>query len=252
MDHPIGEVAAFAGVTVRALHHYEEIGLLRPSRRTPAGHRRYTDGDLARLQQIRFYQELGFRLDEVAALLDDPETDPTEHLRRQHALLLGRAARLEAMAAAVERTLEAHRMGVNLTPEERFEVFGERDPEQYATEADRRWGDGPAYREARRRTARYTKDDWRRITGEQRRVGARFAELLRSGAAATCREAMDLAEEHRRQVCRYFYDCDHTVHRGLADLYESDPRFTEGYGPAPELGRYVGAAIRANADRHEG
>ncbi|PIM65711.1 MerR family transcriptional regulator, partial [Streptomyces sp. JV178] len=136
MSHTVGQVSGFAGITVRTLHHYDEIGLLVPSERTHAGHRRYSDADLDRLQQILFYRELGFPLDEVAALPDDPETDPRAHLRRQHELLTARIEKLQKMAAAVEHAMEARKMGINLTPEERFEVFGDKDPEQHAKEAE--------------------------------------------------------------------------------------------------------------------
>lgn len=115
MSYSVGQVAALAGVTVRTLHHYDEIGLL-PSGRSHAGHREYEDADLDRLQQILFYRELGFPLEEVAALLDDPDADPAEHLRRQHELLTGRIDRLQRMAAAVEHAMEARKMGIKLTP----------------------------------------------------------------------------------------------------------------------------------------
>jgi len=75
MDYPVGEVARAAGVTVRALHHYEEIGLLVPSARTISGYRLYGQADLERLQQILFYRELGFSLASIAALLDDPKAN---------------------------------------------------------------------------------------------------------------------------------------------------------------------------------
>lgn len=128
MSYSVGQVAGFAGVTVRTLHHYDDIGLLVPSERSHAGHRRYSDADLDRLQQILFYRELGFPLDEVAALLDDPAADPRAHLRRQHELLSARIGKLQKMAAAVEQAMEARSMGINLTPEEKFEVFGDFDP----------------------------------------------------------------------------------------------------------------------------
>src|SRR3954447_6133674 len=163
MDYSVGEVAGYAGITVRTLHHYDGIGLLRPSGRSRAGHRRYDDADLDRLQQILFYRELGFPLDEVATLLDDPAADPSAHLRRQHELLTARITGLRAMAAAVERAMEAKKMGINLTPEEKFEVFGDHDPEQYGREVEDRWGDTDAYRESQRRAASYSKEDWLRI-----------------------------------------------------------------------------------------
>ena len=83
MGYPIGKVAELAGVTVRTLHHYDEIGLLSPSERTSTGYRRYDDADLERLQQILYYRELEFSLEEIATILDDPQADATAHLRRQ-------------------------------------------------------------------------------------------------------------------------------------------------------------------------
>lgn len=131
MGYSVGQVAGFAGVTVRALHHYDEIGLLSPGERTVAGYRRYTEPDLDRLQRILFYRELGFPLEEIAVILDDPAVDAVTHLRRQHELLRQRIGRLQAMAAAVETAMEAHTMGISLTPEERFEVFGDFRPQDH-------------------------------------------------------------------------------------------------------------------------
>ncbi len=193
MSYSVGQVAGFAGVTVRTLHHYDEIGLLCPSGRSHAGHRRYEDADLDRLQQILFYRELGFPLDEVATLLDDPDADPQEHLRRQHALLCDRIAKLRQMAAAVEQAMEAKKMGINLTPEEKFEVFGDKDPEQYAEEAERRWGHTDAYAESQRRAAGYTKDDWKRMQDEVSDWGARYEALMAAGEAPAGPLSMDMA-----------------------------------------------------------
>src|SRR6266568_4811672 len=136
MSWSVGDVARLAGVTVRALHHYDDIGLLSPSGHTASGHRRYDEADLQRLQQLMFYRELGFPLDQVAALLDEPDGDPFERLARQHALLEERAARLQGMADAVARTIQARRAGITMTPEEMFEVFGDFDPTRYADEAE--------------------------------------------------------------------------------------------------------------------
>ncbi|WP_328673015.1 MerR family transcriptional regulator [Streptomyces sp. NBC_00322] len=250
MSYSVGQVSAFAGVSVRTLHHYDEIGLLRPGGRSHAGHRRYEDADLDRLQQILFYRELGFPLDEVAALLDDPAADPREHLRRQHELLTGRIARLQQMAAAVEQAMEAKKMGINLTPEEKFEVFGDKDPEQYAEEAERRWGGTAAHAESQRRSARYTKDDWLRFKEESADWNRRVVALMEAGAPADGEAAMDLAEEHRQQIVRWFYDCGYEIHTGLAELYVTDDRFTQTYEQIrPDLARYLHDAILANAVR---
>ncbi|MGW5094071.1 MerR family transcriptional regulator [Streptomyces nodosus] len=251
MSYSVGEVAGFAGVTVRTLHHYDEIGLLVPGERTRAGHRRYGEADLDRLQQIRFYRELGFPLDEVAALLDDPDTDPRAHLRRQHRLLTVRIERLRSMAAAVERAMEAHTMGIALTPQERFEVFGDQDPEQHTEETERRWGGTEAYTESRRRTARYTKGDWMRMRDERNAWLERYDALMAAGGRPDGERAMDLAEEHRQHIGTWFYPCSYAMHRGLGEMYVADARFREFYDSTrPGLAAHLSDAIVANAARH--
>lgn len=106
MERSVGEVAADAGVTVRMLHHYDEIGLVRPRGRSSSGHRRYGDADVERLHRVLTYRALGFSLAEVAAVLDDPKADVGTHLRRQHHLVAGRIERLQRMLVAVEHALE--------------------------------------------------------------------------------------------------------------------------------------------------
>ncbi|MEV1145035.1 MerR family transcriptional regulator [Micromonospora sp. NPDC049799] len=248
MAYTVGQVAKAAGVTVRTLHHYDEIGLLSPGGRSAAGYRRYDDADLDRLQLIRYYRELGFPLDEIAAILDDPASDPTAHLRRQHDLLTGRIGKLQDMVAAIELAMEARRMNISLTPEERFEVFGDFDPDAHADEARERWGESEAYRQSARRAAGYSKDDWLRIKAENEDWGRRFVEAMASGALADSPAAMDLAEEHRQIISRWFYDCSYEIHTGLADMYLTDPRFTEHYEKIrPGMAAYLAEAIHANA-----
>lgn len=251
MGYSVGQVAGFAGVTVRTLHHYDEIGLLSPSGRSGAGHRRYDDADLDRLQRILFYRELGFPLEEVAVLLDDPESDPREHLRRQHALLSERIARLQQMAAAVEHAMEAKKMGINLTPEEKFEVFGEEDPEQYNEEAGRRFGGTWTYEQSQKRVARYTKDDWKRQQAETGEWAARYAALMAQGVPAEDARAMDLAEEHRQHITGWFFDCTYEIHKGLGEMYVADERFTAYYEKIrPGMARHLREAITGNALRN--
>ncbi len=249
MSYTVGQVAGLAGVTVRTLHHYDEIGLLTPGGRSGAGYRRYGDTDLERLAQIMFYRELGFSLDEITVMLDDPAADPRTHLSRQHALLSGRVARLRQMVEAVEKAMEAQKMGISLTPEERFEVFGDDDPSRYADEAEQRWGDTDAYRESQRRTRTYGKQDWLTIKSEATEVTNAMAALMAAGTPAASPEARALAERHRQHISRWFYDCTYQIHRGLADMYTTDPRFTATYDEvAPVLATYFHDAIHANAD----
>ncbi|PAZ14500.1 MerR family transcriptional regulator [Streptomyces sp. SA15] len=251
MSYSVGQVAGFAGVTVRTLHHYDDIGLLVPSERSHAGHRRYSDVDLDRLQQILFYRELGFPLDEVAALLDDPAVDPRAHLRRQHELLTARIEKLQKMAEAVEHAMEARKMGINLTPQERFEVFGDKDPEQYAQEAEQRWGGTEAYAESQRRAAQYTKEDWKRLQAEADDWSERYKGLMAEDEPSTGERAMDMAEEHRQHIGTWYYECPYEMHQCLADMYVSDERFKAFYDSMrPGLAEHLRDAIKANAARH--
>jgi DNA-binding transcriptional MerR regulator len=250
MSWTVGELARLAGVTVRTLHHYDRIGLVRPSERTAAGYRSYDVRDLDRLQQVLVYRELGFPLEEVATLLDDPDADPAAHLRRQHRLLRDRLDRTRAMVAAVEKEMEARAMGISLTPEERFELFGNGFSDEYQAEAEERWGDTEAWAQSQRRTSAYTKEDWVRIKQEADDVERRFAEAMRSGAPAGSEQAMAVAEEHRQHISRWFYDCPAEMHAGLGRMYVEDERFAAHYEQvAPGLAQYVSTAVQANAAR---
>jgi MerR family transcriptional regulator, thiopeptide resistance regulator len=252
ISYAVGEVARLSGVTVRTLHHYDTIGLLVPSGRNEAGYRLYDRTDLERLQQVLFYRELGFSLEDIGSILRDPSVDPAAHLLRQHELLTERIERLQAMVTAIEYTMEVQRMGISLTPEERFEVFGDWSPDDYAEEARERWGDSDAYVQSQRRAAAYTKDDWIRIKREGEDIDRRFVSALEADLPPDSEDVMAIAEAHREQITRYFYDCSHAMHRGLAELFVSDPRFRARYEEiAPGLAEFVGAALRANADRRE-
>jgi hypothetical protein len=120
----------------------------------------------------------------------------------------------------------------------------------HAAEARERWGETPQYRQSQRRTAQYTDADWAELTSESAALVRRLAEAMRAGTPPDGVAAMDLAEEHRRQIDGRFYDCDHTMHRALGDMYVADPRFSAHYDDAePGLAQYLRDAIHANADR---
>jgi DNA-binding transcriptional MerR regulator len=250
MGHTVGELAKIAHVSVRTLHHYDEIGLLTPSGRSDAGYRLYTDSDLERLQEVLFFRELGFALDAIGRILRDPEHDRRKALVAQRALLVETGRRLEAMVALVDRTLDAIAKGTTMTNEEMFEVFGDFNPKDYEEEARQRWGNTDAYAESARRTKGYTKDDWKRMRAEADAIGASLAEALRSGAAPGDPHVLDLVEQARLHIDRWFYPCSRAMHVSLGEMYVSDTRFAANYEKlAPGLAQFVCDAIRANAAR---
>ena len=248
----VGEVARLSGVTVRTLHHYDEISLLRPADRSHAGYRRYTGEDLDRLHRILGYRALGLSLDSIAAILDDPYTTAEAHLRRQRELVQSRVERLQGLLETIDKELEGLGMGIDLTPEERFEVFGDLPEfdklDEYSAEAEQRWGDTDAWRNSQRRTASYGKQQWLQIRDEGTAIEQRLAEALRAGTAPTDAAAMDLAEEHRGHIGRWSYDCPHEMHVVLTRMYVDDARFTAHYDRLePGLAAYVRDAAAANA-----
>lgn len=252
-EQTVGELARLSGVSVRTLHHYDAIGLLVPGERSAAGYRLYRDADLARLRRILFYRELDFGLDEIAEILADPDGRGDDHLRRQHRLLRDRQARTQTLLDAIEHEMEARRMGISLTAEEQFEVFGNAPLAAGAAEAERRWGESEAWQQSRRRTAAYDKQDWIAIKAEADESIERFAAALRAGEPADGTVATALAEAHREHLARWFYACDHRQHRALAALYVSDPRYLASWDEiAPGFSGYVHDAIVANADRAVG
>jgi DNA-binding transcriptional MerR regulator len=248
MSYSVSQIARLAGVSVRTLHHYDQIGLLSPAERSDAGYRRYGEDDLRRLQQVMFYRELGFALSDISDLVSDPDAEPAEHLCRQHELLVARLERTRRLVTAVERAMEAERLGISLPPEERLEVFGAHDPAQYADEATERWGSTDAYRQVRQRTKSYGKQDWLAIKAEAEQISAAFAAALTAGQAPDSAAATSVAELHRQHISRWFYDCPPQMHRGLGEMYVADPRFSANYdSAAPGLAAYVRDAIAANA-----
>lgn len=249
MSYSVGQVAELAGVTVRTLHHYGQIGLLEPQERSTAGYRRYSDDDLQRLQHILFYRELGFALEDIATILSDPGADASAHLARQRELLNTRIDRLQSMVVAVEKELEALTMGIQLTPEEKFEIFGPTYSEDYEVEAQERWGDTDIWKQSQAKAATFGKQQWVQIKQAGDDLNRRLAEAMASGAAPNSEPAMDLAEEHRRSI-EVFYDCSSAMHRGLGDIYIADERFTKTYDDVAQgLAQWLRDAIHANADR---
>ncbi|NND13261.1 MAG: MerR family transcriptional regulator [Acidimicrobiia bacterium] len=250
-DHlTVGAVARLAGISVRTLHHYDEIGLVVPGQRSMNGYRRYGSREINRLQEVLFFRELGFPLDEIKRIFDDPDYSRTSALLRQRRLVERKAERLLKMMDAIDHAIEAQRQGTNMTPEETLEVFGDFDPAEYEEEARERWGDTDAYQESAKRTASYTKQDWQQIQSEANDVNQAMLALMDAGIAATSSEAMELAEAHRSHISKWFYECTTEIHAGLGAMYVSDSRFKANIDKAGDgLAQFLSEAIAANAAR---
>jgi DNA-binding transcriptional MerR regulator len=246
----VGEVANLAHVSVRTLHHYDAIGLVRPSGRSEAGYRLYTAEDLERLKTVLLFKELGFGLGEIRDLLAEPGFGRREALRAQRRHLARRSARIDAMLALVDKTLAAMEEGIPMERGDMFEVFGDFDPMEHEAETAKRWGGTEPYKESARRTRRYAKDDWARFKAESDAVHEAIATLMAEGVAAEDPRAMDALERHRLLIDEWFYPCTHEMHERLGRMYVEDPRFTATYEKIrPGMAEYVRDAIVANGRR---
>lgn len=242
--HTVGEVARLAGVSVRALHHYDELGLVVPAARTTAGYRLYDHGDLERLQEVLALRATGLPLAEVKAVLDDPLHDRVQVLRRQAKRLRDEQDRLADLLAVVEGAIAAADSGGRQEEQAMFDGF---DHEAYAREAEERWGETDAWEEARRRTAGRTRAEWDQIMAAGETIEESLAQLLRDGVPAEDELTAPLVAAHRLHIDAHFYDCSPRMQRELATMYVQDPRFTAHYDDRePGLAQYVHDAVHAH------
>lgn len=247
----VGATAALVGLSVRTLHHWDEIGLVVPSARTWAGYRLYDAADIARLHRVLVYRELGMPLAGIRALIDDPEVDERAHLASQRSLLTERIARLQQMVCAVDSMMEADAMNTPLTPDEQARAFGSRWDDRYATEAEERWGATPEWEHSRRVTERMSEEDFAAARAEIDELDGRLAAAMRSGLAPGDDAVLALAEEHRLRSIGRWFPVSHAQHVLIARGYTDDPRFT-AHDDAREAGlaAWLREAIEANARAH--
>jgi DNA-binding transcriptional MerR regulator len=248
--YQVKELARIAGISVRALHHYDAIGLLVPTARSASGYRLYDDDDVIRLQQIIVARELGLALEEIQKSLDDPSFDRRQALLSQRTQLTQRAEETAAMIAAVDCALSLMDTEDKENSMDMKRLFNGFDTSKYDEEAKQRWGHTDAYKESTRRVQRYSAEDWQRFGAEQAAIYGDAFSALQAGKAPDSPGVMAIAERHRLSIDRWFYPCSVEMHEALALGYAEDARFAENidkYGAG--LTPFLVAAIRANSQQ---
>jgi DNA-binding transcriptional MerR regulator len=247
MSYKVKEVATLAGVSVRTLHHYDEIGLLKPASITAAGYRFYTDSDLERLQQILFFKELDFNLQEIKGILDSPSFDREHALKLHKELLVKKKKRLEEIIKSVDKTMASIKGGIDMNKKDMFESFDmseiERQQQKYAEETKEQYSSSDAYKESQRRTSKYNKEDWARIMQRGSKNYIRLASLMDSKSPSDL-EVQEVIADCRQYITDSFYNCTPEIFRGLADLYVMDERFTANIDKTkPGLAKFLSEGI---------
>lgn len=218
----IGALSRLSGVSVRALHHYDQLGLLHPSEVTDAGYRYYDDTAIERLWQILFYRELDFPLRDIAEILSSPGFDRMRALSEHRALLLQKRDRLDKLIELVSNAMKGETT-MEFKPFDTGELDAMR--EQYAEEAKARWGNTEAYRESARRAAKWTDADRARMEQRSNEIFSGFAALV--GADPADARVQILVERWKAFIGESYYDCTNEILAGLGQMYVADERFTK-------------------------
>ena len=244
--YAIGQLADMAGVTVRTLHHYDQIGLLQPSARTAAGYRLYEEADLLRLQQILFFKELDLPLSEIQSILDDPDFDPVQALEQHRQLLYEQVGRLTRLLNTIDRTI--HKLtedDMTMTDAELYEGFSPEQIERYKREA-REMYDPTLVAESERRVRKMSKEQWQAVKAEGDAVSRGMAELMGRDVADAEVQAL-MARQHA--WIENFYPCSAEIFRGLGQLYANHPEFRATYDKyRPDLADFMAEAMAYYAD----
>jgi DNA-binding transcriptional MerR regulator len=219
----VKQLANLAGVSTRTLHYYDEIGLLRPTQVAANGYRRYDHQALLRLQQIRFYRELGLGLDPIRQILDQPGFDPMQALQAHRQALLVEADRLRMLLATLDKTILHLKGETMMSNQELFAGFTPEQEQAYEDEARRRWGDEKVTESSRRWKA-YSEAERQSILNEG---GAIYLELNKHLADDPASAEVQALVARWHQHLRYFYDPTPEILRGLGGAYASDPAFAE-------------------------
>ena len=235
----VREVSRLSGVSVRTLHHYDAIGLLKPTKVTEAGYRLYDDTALWRLQTILLFRELEFPLREIRDILDDPDFDRALALEQQIRMLELRRDHLGDLIAFARRLQRTGGKSMD------FSAFDNSKLEQYAAEAKARWGKTGAWQEyeekAKAQTPAEQQDAARALMAVFREMGT-IRHLPPEGP-----EAQVLVEQLRSCITRNYYTCTPEILRSLGQMYEAGGDMTENIDAAggPGTARFAARAIEA-------
>lgn len=218
----INEVAKLTGVTVRTLHYYDEIGLLKPSNITESGYRLYNEDELSKLQQILFFKELEFSLNEIKDIITNPDFDRIKVLKNQKELLIKKRKRIDNLITLVDSTLK----GENNMSFKEFDMTEiEESMKEYAEEVQERWGNTQAYAQSRKRTSSYNKEQWAQIDAEVKGIFRTFADLSSQGLSPGSEQAQAAVKSWQNCISNHFYTCGDEMLASLGMMYTEDERF---------------------------
>jgi len=250
MEYTVKKLAQIAGISVRTLHYYDEIGLLKPSFIKENGYRYYAEKELLLLQQILFFRELEFPLEQIISIMKSPSFDRLNALEDQKILLEAKKKRLAGLVATIEKTIRSEKGGENMSASDMYGNFTKDELDKLQEEARQRWGHTDAWKQSQERTKHWKKEDYDRIAKEGETWTKKMAEMMRSGLKPEDREIQEMIDQHYNGL-KTFYEPNYEMYKGLGDMYVSDPRFTAFYERFGEgLAVFMRDAMTIYADGH--
>ncbi len=250
--YAVKQLARLAGVSVRTLHLYDELGLLKPTLRTEAGYRKYGEAELLRLQQILFYKEMGFALEQIGPILDDPAFDLVDALHQHRVALLQKQQHLGVLLATIDKTIQHLKEKTMLKPEALYEGFEKETATAWRAEAATKYGKEEVAR-SEQYLASLGKEGFQRLKAEALAIAEQLHALQTKDPAST--QVQDCIRQHYQNVRQFWgtsqlADPQAEAYRGLGQLYVADERFTMKDGkPQPEFASFLCKAMDVFASR---
>jgi DNA-binding transcriptional MerR regulator len=248
MLYTVKQLSDLAGISVRTLHYYDEIGLLKPASKGENGYRYYGDKEILSLQQILFYRELDLSLTEIKTILERPDFDVMEALQAHKAGLGERVERLKRLIATVDQTINLLKGTKEMSKKQLFSAFTEEEERKYTEEAERIY-DPEIVRASQRKWKSYTKEDKQRIADEGNAAYEALVEAIPSGAAS--QQAQDGVEQWRKHM-DYFWTPNLEQLIGLAEMYNTDERFKANFDKIdPRLAVFILEAVKIYVNQRQ-
>lgn len=248
MSYTVQQLASIAGVSVRTLHYYDEIGLLKPTHVKSNGYRQYEEAELLQLQQIMFFRELELPLEDIKKILRNPDFDLKKALKDHRNLIEIKRKRMDELLLTIDKTIKKINKEKNMKDEELYEGFTKEEAEQYAKEAQERWGNTEAYKQSQERYGKMSAEEKKRVRDAGDQLLKEIAAKMKEGARPGSDEVHKLMDRHYNGL-RAFYEPSMEMYRGLGDMFVSDERFTKTFEKyAPGFAVYMRDAMHAYAD----
>ncbi len=221
----INEISKLTGVSIRMLHHYDKIGLLKPNKRAESNYRMYNEDDIERLYQVLIFKELDFSLQDIKKILDDEEFDKEKALIVHRKIILEKKLRLERILSSIDDTIE--NLGGNVMNKDNLKAFNYEEinkyQDEYKKEIEDKYGKTSAYEESKNKTSKYSKEDWKDIMEEADSIYKDLADVMNEEPGSD--DVQLQIERWRNHINTNYYNCTIEIFRGLAAMYVADERF---------------------------